>query len=251
MEKWQDPQVIALWIAIAVALVFTILLFVVRIMYTGYKRMAEANLREANLQIEHQKKLMETSLQAQEKERMRIAADLHDGLIGKLTAIRMQSQIANAPESVDVLLKESITEARRISHDLTPPLLEYSSLSELIQELLYPWEKKYTINFYGDIRHNEGISVDYKLQLIRIVQELLTNTIKHAEADVINIHLRHTEDYLCLKSSDNGIGFKPGLLKKGLGMNSLEMRTQYLNAHYKIKPKQGKGTTALILLSLR
>lgn len=251
MEKWQDPQVIALWIAIVVALVFTILLFVVRIMYTGYKRMAEANLREANLKIDHQKKLMETSLQAQEKERMRIAADLHDGLIGKLTAVRMQSQIANAPDSVDVLLKESITEARRISHDLTPPLLEYSSLSELIQELLYPWEKKYIIDFYGDVRHNESISVDHKLQLIRIVQELLTNIIKHAEASIITAHLRHSNDYLCLKITDNGKGFDPTIQKKGLGMNSLEMRAQYLKAYYRIKPAGSKGTTALILLPLR
>lgn len=251
MEKWQDPQVIALWIAIAVVLVFTILLFVVRIMYTGYKRMAEANLREANLKIDHQKKLMETSLQAQEKERMRIASDLHDGLIGKLTAVRMQSQIANAPDSVDALLKESITEARRISHDLTPPLLEYSSLSELIEELLYPWEKRYTINFYSDIRHNDSISTDYKLQLIRIVQELLTNIIKHAEANVITAHIRHTHSSLCIKIADNGKGFNPQMQKKGLGMNSLEMRTQYLNANCRVRPMGNKGTTALILLYLR
>ncbi|RYD86284.1 MAG: hypothetical protein EOP54_30590, partial [Sphingobacteriales bacterium] len=77
MEKWQDPNVIALWIAISVVFVVTILLFVIKIMHSGYKRMMQANLRQARLQVEHQKKLVETGLLAQERERTRIAADLH------------------------------------------------------------------------------------------------------------------------------------------------------------------------------
>lgn len=246
MEKWQDPNVIALWIAIVVVLVVTIILFVVRVMHIGYKRMTEANLREAQLKLEHQQKLMETNLVAQEKERRRIAADLHDGLIGKLTVIRMKSQIGAGPAEVETLLEESITEARRISHDLTPPLLEHSALHELIESLLDPWDRKLLVNYINDTRTAEDLSPQQKIQLLRVVQELLTNIIKHAQAQKVSVHLRHTRSYICLVVTDDGQGFDTTALKKGLGLGSMELRMQYLNARHKVKSAPGKGTRTII-----
>ncbi|MEL1245417.1 sensor histidine kinase [Flavobacterium sp. DGU11] len=246
MEKWQDPKVIAIWITIIVVLIFTIILFVVKIMHAGYKRMTEANLREAQTQLEHQKMLMETSLQAQEKERGRIAADLHDSLIGKLTLIRMKSQIGAGLPEIENLLGESITEARRISHDLTPPLLEFSTAEELIEQVLHPWKEKFTLDFYSDVRVSGDLSPDIKIQLLRVVQELLTNIIKHAGATEIKVAFRHTEKNIILSVNDNGRGFDTGQLKKGLGLNSLEFRMQYLNAKYRVKSAPGKGTTTFM-----
>ncbi len=247
MEKWQDPKVIAIWITIIVVLVFTIILFVVKIMHAGYKRMTEANLREAQTRLEHQKKLMETNLQAQEKERGRIAADLHDSLIGKLTLIRMKSQVGAALPEIEGLLGESITEARRISHDLTPPLLEFSRAEELMEGVLNPWKEKLDINFYTDVRVTDDLSPDVKIQLLRVVQELLTNIIKHAGATEVKVGFRHTTKSIVLSVSDNGKGFDTRQLKKGLGLNSLEFRMQYLNAKYKVKSTIGKGTTTFMV----
>jgi two-component system NarL family sensor kinase len=247
MEKWQDPKVIAIWIAIIVVLVFTILLFVVKIMHAGYKRMTEANLREAQTQLDHQKMLLETNLLAQEQERTRIAADLHDSLIGKLTLIRMKSQIGAQLPEIEALLGESITEARRISHDLTPPLLEYTRIDELLEALLNPWKEKLDISFYADIRSREDVSPAIKIQLVRVVQELITNIIKHAGATGVNVHLRHTGHCLALAVKDNGKGFDAKEIKKGLGLNSLELRMQYLNAVYRVKSGDGKGTATLIV----
>ena len=246
MEKWQDPQVIALWIGIALVLFFTILIFVIKIAHAGYKKMTEANLREARINLEHQKKLLETNLKAQEEERMRIASDLHDSLVGKLTTIRMQGQMGLPLNEIDKLLGESITEARRISHDLTPPLLEYTSLSELLDEQITPWQKKLDINYSADVRVEDDLAATIKIQVLRVVQELLTNTIKHAEASNISITLRHTEKGLLLIVKDNGKGFDTSVLKKGLGLHSLEMRMQYLNATYKVISALGKGTKTII-----
>ncbi|KAF2519585.1 hypothetical protein E0W68_04370 [Flavobacterium salilacus subsp. salilacus] len=248
MEKWQDPKVIALWIAIAMVLIFTILLFVVKIMHAGYKRMTEANLREARLQLEHQKKLLETNLQAQEKERMRIASDLHDSLIGKLTVIRMKSQVGVPATEIDIMLGEGIAEARRISHDLTPPLLEHTPLQELIADLLNPWSEKLKIDYFSDVRLEETLSANIKIQMVRIVQELMTNIIKHAKAAEVKVHLRHTSNCLTLLVEDNGAGFDTSILKKGLGLNSMELRMQYLNAKYRVDSTIGKGTTTLIVV---
>lgn len=250
MEKWQDPKVIAVWITIIVVLIFTIILFVVKIMHSGYKRMTEANLREARMQLEHQKMLMETNLQAQEKERGRIASDLHDSLIGKLTLIRMKSQIGAPMPEIEGLLGESITEARRISHDLTPPLLEFSRAEELIEQVLNPWKEKFIIDFHTDVRVAADLSPDVKIQLLRVVQELLTNIIKHAGATQVNVNFRHTVNNIVLSVTDNGNGFDTGQLKKGLGLNSLEFRMQYLNAKYKVRSAIGKGTTTFMAAEL-
>lgn len=246
MEKWQDPQVIALWIGIALMLFFTILIFVIKIAHAGYKKMTEANLREAQTKLEHQKKLLETNLKAQEEERMRIASDLHDSLVGKLTAIRMQGQMGLPLNEIDKLLGESITEARRISHDLTPPLLEYTSLTELIDEQITPWQKKLEIDYLTDVRVEDNLPANIKIQILRVLQELVTNTIKHADANTICINLRHTTQGLVLIVKDNGKGFDTSVLKKGLGLHSLEMRMQYLNATYKVISAPGKGTKTII-----
>jgi len=246
MEKWQDPQVIALWIAIIVVLVFIILFFVIWILYTGYKRMTEANLREARTALDHQKKLLETNIHAQEKERERIAADLHDSLIGRLTVVRMKSQLGAAAADVEEMLGESIAEARRISHDLTPPLIEFSTAEELIGNLLSPWEQKLAINYYTDVRTLTVVSPQVKIQLLRIVQELITNIIKHAHATAVTVHLRHTEKMIILQVNDNGRGFNVAQLRAGLGLQSLEMRAQYLNAAHRVKSTPGKGTRITI-----
>lgn len=247
MEKWQDPKIIALWIAIILVLVFTIILFVVKIMHTGYKRMVQANLRQAQMQLEHQKKLTETSLQAQEKERTRIASDLHDSLIGKLTVIRMKSQLGLPLTDIDSLLGESITDARRISHDLTPPLLEQTDIADLIENIIDPWRQKMDIVFYTDIRSRHNFAASSKIQLVRVVQELITNIVKHAEATAVAVHLRITAQTCMLKISDNGKGSDTSILKKGLGLHSLEMRMQYLSASYKVKSKPGNGTRTVIV----
>lgn len=246
MEKWQNPEVIAFWIAIVIVFIITLLFFVIRILHSGYKRMTEANLKENRIRLDHQKKLIETNLHAQEKERMRIAGDLHDSLIGKLVVIRMKSQIGAAATELDGLMEESIAEARRISHDLTPPLLEYSKIQELIEDLLNPWKQKLKIIYYTDLRTDIDLPATSKIQLIRVVQELLVNILKHAKADTVYVHLRHTEKCLTLAVKDNGCGFDTTQLKKGLGLNNQELRIQYLNASHKVKSSPGKGTTTII-----
>lgn len=251
MEKWQDPKIIALWIAIIIILIATIMGFVVKILHAGYKRMAEAAVREANMKLEHQKMLLQTSLETQEKERNRIAADLHDGLIGKLTVVRLKSQIGAESTELDSLLGESIAEARRISHDLTPPMLAFSTPAEIIGNIVLPWQEKLEIIYEADVRTTTDTTPEMKIQLVRIVQEIITNIMKHAGATAIYVRFRYIESGFTLHVNDNGKGFDTKILKQGLGLNSLELRVQYLGGKYKIKSAPGKGTTVLITAPLK
>jgi len=208
--------------------------------------MTEANLRETRLQLEHQKKLLETNLYAQEKERMRIAGDLHDSLIGKLVVVKMKSQIGASATDIDSMLEESIAEARRISHDLTPPLLDYSRIEELIDDILSPWKDKFIVKYHKDIRNAQDLPSESKIQVLRVMQELLVNINKHAQATNVNVTLRYTDKFFILVISDNGRGFDTTQFKKGLGLGNLELRMQYLNAQYKVKSVEGRGTRTII-----
>jgi signal transduction histidine kinase len=251
MEKWQDPQVIAFWIAIIIVFIVTLLFFVVKILHAGYKRMTEANLRETRLLLDHQKKLLETNLYAQEKERMRIAGDLHDSLIGKLVVIKMKSQIGASAADIDTMLEESIAEARRISHDLTPPLLDYSRIEELVDDIVRPWKDKFTLGCHTDVRNTQDLPSESKIQILRVMQELFVNINKHAQADTVTVQLRYTDKHFMLIVTDNGKGFDTTQLKKGLGLGNLELRMQYLNAQYKVKSAAGKGTRTIMAATLQ
>src|SRR5690606_8057756 len=103
MEKWLDPQTIAIWIVIVLAIILIFVFSFIKLVRIHFKRIVENKMREAQLKLEHQEKLLETGILAQEQERVRIAADLHDSLIGKLTVLRIKNQSGYPLEQIDLL----------------------------------------------------------------------------------------------------------------------------------------------------
>lgn len=194
---------------------------------------------KAQLRINYQKELLVNSIEIQETERARIAADLHDDLIAQLQRINFMNDNAG----LQPLLKTAITRARGISHDLTPPLLNELYLRELIQDFLHPFEKKYTIDFNFSGEQEQKLDKIKKLHIFRIFQEVMTNIIKHAQANSIEITLQLTNELLSLLIKDDGIGFDTQKLKKGLGSKNLELRTQLLKGDYHITSVPNQGTT--------
>lgn len=249
MEKWQDPKTIILWIVIAIIfflVLFSVIILLVRVIF---KKIIKTKLAESKAKLKHQQSLLETTILTQEKERKRIAEDIHDELIGKLSVIKLQYEINQNQNTESIkLIDDSIHTARRISHDLSPPLLEFSSLSSLIGEIINPWEKKLQIDSIFDIRDGVTHSNQFKIQLIRITQEIITNINKHANATNIKLHYRETTKFTLLKISDNGDGYNLNEVKAGLGLNNIETRIQYLKGKYKIISELNKGTSILLVL---
>ncbi|WP_158611930.1 sensor histidine kinase [Flavobacterium macacae] len=239
---------IAKGIGIILLFVFILVLALVLLIRENFQRIARVKLEEDKVRLEHKQKLLEANVQVQEQERTRIAADIHDILIGKLTVLKIKNEIGYEELESNKLIKECITVARQLSHDLSLPMLKYASLEELISEILVPWKSVFSIQFRTDIRSDAALSDTVKIQLTRIIQELITNIVKHAEATEIVIHLRHTEKILLLHLYDNGIGFDTNGKAKGLGIKNIEFRTDYINAHYKMRSAPGKGTSYLIVL---
>lgn len=246
MENWQKPETVALWLSIGVTLV--LLLVGVLILFTRvYIRRIVAEQDEKNqLKLEYQKNLLLDSIRVQERERNRIAADLHDGLIARLNVLLLMIHSSDEKEKSTGMLRESITQARRISHDLSPPLLHETSLSDLIASFVSPVKSVMDVRFFVTDFVGKEAEDETKLQLLRIVQEIVNNCIKYSEAARLEVSLRMTVSGIFLLVTDNGKGFQMNEKSKGLGMKNIEMRVQALKGTFRLKTAPGKGVRYLV-----
>ncbi len=115
-----------------------------------------------------------------------------------------------------------------------PPLIEETPLEELLDKIVNGLEPNITIKTHKVVLGTSEIAANTKLQLLRIVQEVTTNILKHANANQIVFLLRITDNYIALKIEDNGIGFEISN-SEGLGFKNIMARTQLLNGDYKFK----------------
>jgi signal transduction histidine kinase len=213
--------------------------------------------------MDHQKKLLHAVIHSQEEERKRIGQDLHDEVGGSLSNLRMLinrlNNNAGEPDNVPPaqvykqLIDKIIDDVRNISHNLSPPGLELFGFSEALEEL-----KDIISKAHGSlisITNHAVISTDtlpkhVALALIRVLQELVTNTLKHAKANHIGISLFMKSDLLSIHYTDNGIGYdnRDKNLKKGMGVQNIESRLMMINARYSVKTSVGNGFSMFIYL---
>lgn len=249
METWHNSDTFLLWISIIIGVMIFLVGILISVFFIFYKRLLNIKEEELQVKLKHQQSLMKVSLDTQERERIRIASDLHDNIISKLVVIRLKVAIEADYEELDTLLSKVISESRRISHDLSPPLYEENSLEELLIGIVRTWEDFYNINTYLDVRTETNIKKSAKLQLVRIIQELLNNIHKHAQATHISFSLRITQNCISFVLKDNGIGYKTNA-KRGIGIQNIELRANNLNALFKYKSILNSSTTFILLLHL-
>lgn len=211
-------------------------------------------------ELDHKKRLLYTSIQSQEEERMRISKDLHDHVGSRLSNIRMiLSKIEKVPID-DTSLKtiadtskkgidEVLADIRSISHGLLPPGLSlwgfYHSMEDLCESISNSSGLKIHL-----IDHTSGelqnIPFETALSLYRVMQEALTNTLKHANANNITISLMTKDNQGIIDYTDDGKGAEMNERTKGLGMYNIESRLSMINASYKVTTAPGEGYTLSI-----
>jgi PAS domain S-box-containing protein len=194
-------------------------------------------------------------IEAEEGERRRIADLLHDDLQQILAAARMQLEtvcqnLLNEPNLTNVkqLLEEAINKSRRLSHELSPPVLQHSNLTAALQ-----WMTRYFSEHFGlqvelhleETHHLE--SSQHKVFLFRAVQELLFNVVKHSGVKRAGIALSTSNGCLAVTVSDQGGGFNPDMLDSatasaGLGLLSLRERARYIGGSLAIESAPGLGS---------
>jgi hypothetical protein len=199
---------------------------------------------------------LDAMLEGQEKERQRIAQDIHDNLGGKLSTLKLylediESTNPEAFEKINLLLDDTYNDVRNIAHEKQSSALIDKGLIPAVQLVAnrIKGSKKLGINV-NNIDFNSRIQNFKELQLFRIIQELLTNTIKHAKAKQVNIQFSEDENQLSLIYEDDGIGFNPNTSKRGLGLTNIEQRVTKINGNYALDTSAGNGTTVIINVPL-
>jgi two-component system NarL family sensor kinase len=184
----------------------------------------------------HQQRLIDSEIRTMERERKRIATDLHDGVGTSLSSIKLllaDSLKARDGErdlrvtEINENLTDVIAEIKRIVYDLRPPALERYGLQVGLKNLAERINNHGGISVKCDYYGHREVSAQSAITIYRIVQELINNTIKHAKATEIRIHVNQFDEEMNLMYEDNGIGMI-GSRFNGLGLYSIESRVRSL-----------------------
>ena len=247
----------ALWVVLIVG--FVVLLILAN---TFRIRRQQSQLREAELARE--KALRQTAVEAQEKERKRIAADLHDDVQATLSLAKMQTSILSrklakvdpdfrSPQDPVVILGEAIKSIRRISHDLMPASLERKGLTSALSEFCNKANSELLKVTFTSEGEPPLLEKSVEIGLFRIVQELFTNTLKHAGAQSVTLTLARKPEAVHLIYKDDGKGLDLLALEAqggGLGMKNMFGRTELIGGTLNLKTSPGAGFQAHISLPL-
>lgn len=228
--------------------------------YYSRKKITKQELVKKDLEINYQKSLLHTVIFTQEEERKRIAQDLHDDISSKLNVVSLNSYLLKTPNLSEVeltqitnniieLTQNALENSRRIAHDLLPPVLEKFGLHSGIEELVAEYNSTKVVHvIYKSSANFDEFPFDKQLHIFRILQELLNNAVRHGLAKNVSIEVINENNLNKLTFADDGIGFdvNDNTIKKGLGMQNIVSRVDYLNASININSTLNKGTTVII-----
>lgn len=249
MWRWENQDQIVIWIWIGIGLFFLTTLLITLLVINYLKSIKRNKKKISQLVRNTQKEYLENMLLLQEQDRERLAEELHDNIISQLNLIRLNLN-DKQPEELSKDLKRSMQLIRELSHNLTPPDLNEIDLTDLIEDYLEQVNKNIEVIFRS-ITIGIPISNPVKLNLFRIVQELVTNILKHAEATRIDVSLRVSLNYVILTIEDNGRGFILGKHSGGIGMRNIKSRAQKIKAIYKLKTQPEKGTKFIACMAIQ
>lgn len=238
---------------------FVGLLLAVAVSVSVYqKRLWQERLQLVQAQVAHRHEIAVEVLRTQENERQRIARELHDGTGGNLATAQLllrhqhallHQQGVEAPHLAEVehALENSIDSIRQAAYDLAPPALERSGLTTA----LHDWSAHCQAN--GKLRVETTLpDPATRLPLFeerltyRIVQELTTNVLKHAQANCITLLLDIQPEHVQLTFTDDGLGFNPKQQDNGMGLKNLQNRVSLLHGSLELVTAPGKGTQLTI-----
>ena len=223
------------------------------------KRLLRNKADVEKMKVRHQLDLFQSSIDAMEDERRRVSRDLHDEIGAALSVLRLQVGQMNIdqgfnPENTQnlivgskQLIDNTIENVRRISNDMLPSGLEEFGLKYAIEMLCDKVESASRLVINLNINSLERLDNRFELSLYRILQELLNNTLKHANATEVNIDFMTDNKQILIIYQDNGQGFDPEKLsKKGLGLKNIESRVSMIEGKLEYDTSLEKGMKVVI-----
>lgn len=203
-----------------------------------YVQRQKRKLAEKDIAI--QKERLAAVLEGEERERSRVARDLHDGISQMLFALKMNFNASGVDDTASLdLLDKSIQEVRSISHNLLPKTLGSEGLITALNQMATQLTSTGSIDISFESYKDElDISSEIQTNLFRIVQELLNNVIKHANATHVWIKLEYENSLLKLSVKDNGSGLRKEIIEeaKGIGWKNIQARLEILGGNVSLAP---------------
>ncbi len=226
--------------------------------YTQKRKLQEQKIAE----LEKEKLLSATQslLKGQEDERSRMAKDLHDGLGGLLSGVKLQlgamkgnlilsEEHGRTFNNALGKLDESISEMRRVAHNMMPEALMKLGLQQALQDYCDGLSETQPFTINGEFHGLENrMEPSVEIAVYRIVQELLNNAVKHSQATTILAQVMRQENNLSITVEDNGEGYNidEATARHGAGLKNVQSRVDYLKGQIDIKSTVGKGTSVHI-----
>lgn len=209
-------------------------------------------LQEALLQekINFQKGVTKAAIEAQEAERSEIGRELHDNVNQILASAKLYVEnVLYYPDQSPFfiqrgisLVQESINEIRRLSRALVTPTIRDVGFCDTIQDLADSYRDLQLFELVCSFRVEEkALNKDIRLTIYRILQEALNNTVKYAKASLVQISIEQKGQVICLNYKDNGIGYDPHTIKRGIGLANIRNRADAYQGDVKIFSSPGQG----------
>ncbi len=245
------------------------LLIIALLGYRSYRNRQKLQQSKINeLETEKQLTATEAVLKGEAQERTRLAKDLHDGLGGMLSGIKfslsnMKENLIMTPDNAQAfersidMLDSSIKEMRRVAHNLMPEMLVKYGLDTALKEFCNEVSRSTAlhVNYQSMNMSNFAINQAESAAIYRIVQELVNNAMKHAQARevLVQLHYHEAEKTLAITVEDDGKGFDKTMLQEaqGIGWKNIESRVEFLKGKMDLQSAPGKGTSVLIEISMQ
>lgn len=247
-------------IAVISILLLTILLGIS--FYNRRKLKQQSNFQQ--LLFRQQQEATLAVMEAEEKERQRIAQDLHDGVGQMMSAAKMNlSALENdmnfsnetghsSYKRIISLVDESCKEVRNVSHNMMPIALHKNSLSAAIKAFVDQLDNSVLKVHVFTEGIEEPLDSNTEMMLYRIVQECVNNVIKHSKATNLDISVIKDATEISITIEDNGIGFNTDMEKEknGLGLQGIRAKVRFLQGELEFNSTEGKGTVVIINIPL-
>jgi len=232
--------------------------------YYKRKRQRLVIAHDITEQRKAEEKAISAIIEGEERERQRIAKELHDGLGQYLSASNMNlksvyEDLNNIPDKLDKsfktgldLLKHAISETRNISQNLLPKAIQDYGLELAVESLINNLKSNNNIKFtlYKNISETD-IPNNIQINLYRILQEALNNSIRHGKPGKIDVQLAYSDNEILLVVEDNGTGFNiHEITGGGLGLRSMKTRAGAMSAELDIVSSKEKGTIISVIVPI-
>ena len=250
MEELHLPQEFFVWLGIITSLCFAGGILIVNKIF-NYIARTESQRRIS------ERRILNTVLRTEEKERQRFSKDLHDGLGPLLSSAKMSVSALNSADmseqnkeiirNVNYVVDEAIRSLREISANLSPHVLNDFGLSRAISNFINKLPRGEMRIVFETKLKNERFDTDIEVILYRVVCELINNSLKHSGAARVDLSLHYQQGQIRIRYKDNGCGFDPDKVgQKGMGISNIFSRISSLKGEVSIDSSPGAGMRAAV-----